>query len=387
MMHARVTTLDIGLRGSGILGVATAADGTLFVCTATALFSLAPGSRHISPRRPTPLAGHETEKGFVDGEGTEARFGGLQADCLSVDPIGGGVLLVDTWNNALRKVSRSGTVYTLAAYPSVRMTMPRGIAVNTHGSIFIADTGSHSLIRVVIVDGHVQVSLLAGNDNGEAGCVDGVGNTARFNMPCGLAATDDHLIVADFGNDCIRKVTTSDGKVSTVAGCSKGFADGESVVARFNRPQAVAVDGKSTILVADRNNHRIRAIKAGHVTTLAGSGHGGSEDGAGHCARFFRPCALSLDQRGRLFIAEREDRDRLRIIQTDLPWEFARVLYIGWLKPVEGARCGFALLPHDDAAGKTCKILASIIALVRIFSTRNDEERERERERWLVRRW
>ena len=164
------------------------------------------------------------------------------------------------------------------------------------------------------------VSILCGN--GERGFADGQGADARFNCPAGLALdADGNLIVADFQNHCIRKVTLPDGRVSTVAGSREGragFADGEGTAARFNGPIGVAVDGNNTILVADKSNNRVRKIagEGAQVTTLAGSSEAGTADGEGISARFSCPWALALDERGRLLVGE--SRGNLRVVEASL---------------------------------------------------------------------
>ena len=75
------------------------------------------------------------------------------------------------------------------------------------------------------------------------------------------------MYVADSGNDCVRKVDTATGAVSTVAGTgSRGFQDGPPESARFSWPYGVAVSPDSqTVYVADSGNNRIRAVD---VTTV-----------------------------------------------------------------------------------------------------------------------
>jgi len=99
-----------------------------------------------------------------------------------------------------------------------------------------------------------------------------------------------------------------DGKMTTIAGVaeSAGSEDGVGSAARFNAPDALAVDGGSNLYVSDRKNHTIRKIDvAGVVTTLAGSpGLKGSADGAGGGARFYHPGGICLDGAGNLFVGD-----------------------------------------------------------------------------------
>jgi hypothetical protein len=81
---------------------------------------------------------------------------------------------------------------------------------------------------------------------------------------------DGSILVADRGNNTVRRVTMA-GAVSTVAGNGvAGYADREGAAARFNHPTDVVVDKEGTIVVADRANQRLRKIVGRQVTTLAG---------------------------------------------------------------------------------------------------------------------
>ena len=158
---------------------------------------------------------------------------------------------------------------------------------------------------------------LAGN--GEAGFADGQGEAARFNYQRGLAREKDgSILVADRGNHAVRRVTM-EGDVSTVAGNGEaGYADGEGTAARFSSPADVVVDKEGTIVVADRDNGRLRKIVGRQVTTLAGGSEAGTADGAGAGARFKEPIVLALDERGRLLVAERGRADTLRVVDASL---------------------------------------------------------------------
>ena len=104
-----------------------------------------------------------------------------------------------------------------------------------------------------------MVSTFAGTDS--EGFADGTGTAAQFNHPLGVAVdSEGNIYVADYGNHRIRKITPA-GVVSTLAGSSAGHADGIGNTAQFNYPTGVAVDSSGNVYVADANNHLIRKIE------------------------------------------------------------------------------------------------------------------------------
>ena len=94
------------------------------------------------------------------------------------------------------------------------------------------------------------------------GFLDGAGDSAQFRRPRGVAIDrEENVIVTDTSNHRIRKITP-DGVVSTLAGSgTRGFQDGAGGSAQFNNPYGVAVDGEGNTIVADTFNHRIRKIE------------------------------------------------------------------------------------------------------------------------------
>lgn len=121
-------------------------------------------------------------------------------------------------------------------------------------------------------------TTFAGSISGDA---EGVGDTAAFSNPMGIAiGPDGTIFVADCSNHKIRCIA-QDGTVRTLAGGPRlGYADGTRDAALFYSPSDVAVDSAGNVFVADYNNHRIRRVTPdGVVTTLAGSGSPAFADG------------------------------------------------------------------------------------------------------------
>ncbi|HEY0320737.1 MAG TPA: NHL repeat-containing protein [Pyrinomonadaceae bacterium] len=182
-----------------------------------------------------------------------------------------------------------------------RFADPFGIVVDSKGNMYVADAGENNRIRKVTPEG--IVATIAGSDEGFK---DGQGASARFNTPSALALdAHDNLYVADTGNNAIRKITP-EGMVTTIAGGGNaGFQDGPADDARFNAPVGVAVDAQGNVYVADTYNDRIRLITTyGQVATIAGGASPGYLDGAALNASFDTPCGLAIAPTGELYIAD-----------------------------------------------------------------------------------
>lgn len=138
---------------------------------------------------------------------------------------------------------------------------PDGIVVDSSGNVYVAEAGTNR-IRKVTANGVVTAFVGAVPARGSGGYADGTGTAAKFLDPFGLATdSSGNIYVADTNNHRIREVTPA-GVVSTLAGSgTAAFADGTGTAAQFNYPGGVAVDSSGAVYVADSGNNRIRVIK------------------------------------------------------------------------------------------------------------------------------
>ncbi len=271
----------IAVDGIGSLFVTDLADNTIRKITSEGVVTTFVGS----PR----LSGNLGLSGSVDGVGSVVRFNGL----TGIARDGSGTLYVTEYNNhTVRKITPAGVVTTLAGSPEIegsvdgtgsaaRFHNPCGIAVDGSGTLYVADTGNHTVRKITPAG---VVTTVAGTP-GVYGTADGTGNTARFRAPDSIAVDGSGtLYVSDWGSFTIRKITSA-GVVTTLAGSpnAQGSADGAGSAARFFYPKGITVDGNGNLFVCDQSNSTIRKITpAGVVTTVAGSpGVTGSADDAG----------------------------------------------------------------------------------------------------------
>jgi sugar lactone lactonase YvrE len=198
---------------------------------------------------------------------------------------------------------------------AAKLNSPGGVAVAPDGTIFFADVENHVVVRV---DSRGNVARIAGS--GRQGIVDGPASEAEFYGPTAVAVgADGTLYIADGYGHRLRRLDTN-GLVTTLAGGGEPglgtgtFADGEGTDARFDALSAVVVDSRGDIIVADYNNQRIRRVtRSGSVTTLAGSGVEGNTDGQALSASFAFPSAIALGADGSLWVTEHGNNDVRRV--------------------------------------------------------------------------
>ena len=258
----------------------------------------------------TTVAGQPEIAGNLDGAAFDATFNNPHGIAISTEGI---VYVSDRWSHTIRKVELDGTVSTIAGSAGVSgdqdgdsatalFNEPWGLCVGPEGNVWVADTRNNK-IRKITPEG--IVSTVAGSGN--YGTSNGIGVTATFGNPTGIEIdADGNIYVADHLTHIIRKIDAF-GFVTTLAGqpYQMGDTDGIGNQASFRRPYGLTLDNDGNILVADEWNHKIRKITpTGEVTTVAGTGLVGHQNGPAASAEFNYPWDMTVDSLGNIFVAD-----------------------------------------------------------------------------------
>ena len=264
----------------------------------------------------TLLAGGSTS-GYVDAIGTAARFQGLAG---MVAGSSGLIYISDAGNHTIRSYDPStrevksfvGSISSVSGWQdgtgsTARFYKPVSICKDVSGNLYVSDRGNN-MVRKITPSG--AVTTLAGSTT--AGYTDATGSSARFSEPWGITVDGSgNVYVTDENNLRVRKITPS-GTVTTLAGSgSASSVDGTGTGAGFYGMKGIAADLSGNLYVSEYNGCKIRKITpAGVVTTFAGSGSAGNVNGTGTGASFYFPMAITVDGSGNVYVTQLDNRVR-----------------------------------------------------------------------------
>jgi DNA-binding beta-propeller fold protein YncE len=243
----------------------------------------------------------------------------------------GNILLADSLNHAILKIDADGYLTRFAGNgqqgfngdgiqaTEASLALPYDVRLDSKGNVYISDVMNHRIRRV---DANGMISTVAGTGVADYSGDGGLAVNAQLNTPYGIFLDrDDNLLIADSENHVIRKVT-SDGIIRTFAGSGQRGYDGDggpALTAKFDSPQALAIDSSDRVYIGDEHNNAIRVIEVdGTVRTLVGTrGPGFSGDGGpASVAQIADPENILIRRDGSVLISAR-DNARLRIISPD----------------------------------------------------------------------
>lgn len=290
----------------------------------------AAGQLTVTPGRVTATTAGTGTAGYSGDSGVAASARLASPSAVAYDR-SGNLFVADTANHLIREVVKSsGTIVTVAgsgmagfagdggAATSALLDTPTGVAVDSNGILYIADSHNARIRRVA---GGI-ISTVAGTGVSGFSGDGGAAASAQLASPSGVAVdTSDNLYIADTGNHRVRRVAGV--IITTVAGTGdQGFSGdgGAATSATLDAPASVAVDAAGNLYIADRHNQRIRVVGTnGTITTFAGSGTPGFSGGfagdgaAATAAALSRPSGVSVDSAGNVYIADANNQ-RVRTV-------------------------------------------------------------------------
>jgi RHS repeat-associated protein len=252
------------------------------------------------------------------GPATAAELSSPQA--VAVDSANN-VYIADTYNSLIRKVTAAtGIITTVAgndndgfsgdngAATSAELYEPEGVAVDSAGNIYIADSANNRVRKVTVSTG--VITTVAGNGSLNFSGDGGQATSAALNYPYGVMVdASKNIYIADTNDNRIRKVTASTGIINTMAGSTSYAGNGgAATIAVIAYPESIRLDTAGDIFIVDTANQVIREVAAstGLISTVAGNGTLGysGDGGAATSAQLNYPADVAIDSSGNLYIAD-----------------------------------------------------------------------------------
>ncbi len=340
----------IAVDGSGDLFIADTGNGVVReVAAATGIITTVAGNGSSC------LPGYPELPCQPLGDGGAATSAQLSYPAGVAVDSSGNIFIADTVNLLIREVAAATGIITTVAGNGTILPLgdgglatnagldgPEGVAVDSSGNVYIADTGNYR-IREVVASSRIITTVAGSGTSGTQSYSgdNGPATEAQLDLngrlyPGLTVDSSGNILIADTGNNVIRKVTAATGVITTVVGSgTQGYSgDGELAInAEISDPSGVTLDGSGNLYFADTGNNVIREVTAaGIIMTVAGNGTAGySGDGKPAInAQLSAPFGVKVDGSGNLFIADTEN-SVIRKVSAGIIATFAG----------NGTQCGF----------------------------------------------
>ena len=260
----------------------------------------------------------------------------------------------------------TATITVVGIESGVSGAFGTGITQDLAGRVYLASTADYTVVRVESLS---QTPEVYAGQRQRSGLKNDLRLQSEFASPAFLTLDQARgdLYISDAANHVIRTIAPGpNGRSATLAGTgTAGSLDGASDQAGFNNPQGVVLDNRGHLWVADKDNHTIRRINlvTGEVETIAGSaGQPGSADGQGSNARFNQPTGIAIESETTAQQLAREARGdpppEIRVVVADTAnGLIRRVTAAGLVETLTGGTSGSVA-----AVTEVAKLASDIIA-------------------------
>jgi len=247
-----------------------------------------------------------------NGAATNAALSQPLGLCLDT---AGNLYIADSLNGSIRKVGINGIITTVAGSSvNIALLFPTGVAMDSSNNLYIADSSNNRIFKLTSIG---IISTVAGTGTSGYSGDGGLAASAKLRSPRGVAVdAARNLFIVDYGNNCVRKIGTNN-IITTVAGNgTNGFAGdgGVATNANLSNPLDALVDSIGNLLIADPGNNRIRKVDTnGIIITVAGrnviDGDIATNTALNH------PYGIAFDSIGNLYLADSQN-SRIRKVDT-----------------------------------------------------------------------
>jgi uncharacterized protein (TIGR03437 family) len=261
--------------------------------------------------------------GYAGDNGAPAAAQLSSPNAVALDSKGN-LYIADTVNQRIRMIS-GGTITTFAGTGTIGYTgdkaaataatfdLPGGLAFDSAGNLYIADTGNN-VIRKISGGTITTVAGIQGQGPAYGGDL-GAATVANLSGPTAIAFdAAGNYYIADNGNSLIRKVDTS-GIINTIVGASGGTS---GTAGSLDHPNGVWIGAGGALYIADSNHARVARWAPPDLTNIAGNNVAGfkGDGGPANLAQLNKPTGIAMDAAGNIYLAD-TNNSRIRKITTD----------------------------------------------------------------------
>ncbi len=258
-----------------------------------------------------------------------SQTGAANISALTFNKASNSVLYADSTAGTLMQVSAGGAMVTMAQVNQAGGTSANanaigGIATDSLGNIYFTDMQTHTISKITTINANAGTATIIAGTGAAGYSGDGASAlSATFSSPAGIAIDNNNdIYIADSGNNVIRKIDSTTGIVTTVAGTGvAGYSGdgGNALQAKLNTPYGMVSNSSGNIIFTEVGNHTVRELAFGTINTIAGTGQAGfhGDGGIKTFAQFNTPMAVAIDSKGNIFVAD-TGNNRVRMISNSL---------------------------------------------------------------------